>query len=282
MKRVIYLVLLGVILMTFVAVIAGAEKLTVDSILVAQQAGAPTRGIIDMINSSDNTVAITAGDITTLRDAGVPESILMALWEQVPAPRMASGAVQPDDARLVDLVHLIKSGMSEPLITEQVTKSAQAYRLSTNDLLYLKQNGAHELTIAALMATRPDAPAAPPIAPAELIIDNLVLMNRGFWRRDHTGSMVVRGDTISWKDDRGSERSFQFLATGIDKVWFTCEARPSGNFCHQINFKIVKGDRYRFQDGDRDTGSNAAVVRVMEALRTSYPRLNFGTPSVGD
>jgi hypothetical protein len=282
MKRAIFLVLLAVLFITFIAVVAGAHEVTVSSILAAQQAGAPARGMIAMINHPDNTVAITAGEIVVLRDAGVPESVLMAIWEQVPVPEAASGSVQPDDARLVDLVLLIKSGMTEPIITEQVTKAGQTYRLSTNDLLYLKQNGAHELTIAALMATRPDAPATPLIAPAELVIDNLVLVNRGFWRRDHTGSMVVRGDTLSWKDDRGTEGSFQFQASGIDKVWFTCEARPSESFCHQINFKIVKGDRYRFQDGDRDTGSNASVIKVMEALRTSFPRLNFATPSVGD
>ena len=52
-------------------------------------------------------------------------------------------------------------------------------------------------------------------------------------------------------------------------------------FCHQINFKIVKGDRYQFQDSRRDTGSNAAVVEVMDALRKYHPRLNFATPSGG-
>jgi len=39
-------------------------------------------------------------------------------------------------------------------------------------------------------------------------------------------------------------------------VWFTCEARSSGDFCHQINFQIVKGDQYRFRDSHRESGSN--------------------------
>ena len=90
------------------------------------------------------------------------------------------------------------------------------------------------------------------------------------------------GDTLIWKDGRGSEDNFQFQTTGIEKVWFTCEAGSSENFCHQINFKIVKGDTYRFQDSRRDSGSNVAVVAVMEALRKYFPRLNFGTPTVGD
>ena len=84
------------------------------------------------------------------------------------------------------------------------------------------------------------------------------------------------GDTLSWEDGRGAEGSFHFQTTGIDRVWMTCEARSSGNFCHQINFKIVKGDLYRFQDSRRESGSNTAVLNVMEALRTHFPRLAIG------
>jgi len=63
-------------------------------------------------------------------------------------------------------------------------------------------------------------------------------------------------------------------------VWYTCEARSSENFCYQINFRIVKGNSYQFRDVGRDSGSNAAVTEVMEALRTYFPRLTFGAPDV--
>ncbi len=104
----------------------------------------------------------------------------------------------------------------------------------------------------------------------------------GWLKKNHPGRLEIDGDTLKWEDSRGSEGSFQFQTTGIDEVWFTCEAGSSGNFCHQINFKIVKGDTYRFQDSRRDSGSNVAVLEVMEALRSYFPRLNFGTPTVGD
>jgi len=45
-----------------------------------------------------------------------------------------------------------------------------------------------------------------------------------------------------------------------------------------VNFQIVKGDRYRFRDVNRDSGSNAAVLKVMEALRMYHPTLPFGPP----
>jgi len=96
---------------------------------------------------------------------------------------VAAGAparLQPDDARLVEFVRLIKSGMSESIIAEQVKQSGQTYDLSVNDLLYLQQNDARDSTIAALMAMRPEAPAAPAVAPSEVVFDDLVLMKRGF------------------------------------------------------------------------------------------------------
>ena len=296
MKRSIISTLLRVALLAPLAlgaVAAGADQLTVDSILSAQRAGAPTHGIISMVNNPANTVDMTAADIVTLRNAGVPEAVINAVWDRIPSPTPAPVALQPDDARLVDLVSLITSGMSEAIVVEQVRQSKQAYNLSVNDLLYLKQNGAQETIIAALMATSTGAPSGAPGAPdtvltkppSELIFNDLVLVKKGLFgwlKKNHPGRLEIDGDTLAWEDSRGADGSFRFETAGIDSVWFTCEAGSSENFCHQINFKIVKGDTYRFQDSRRDSGSNDAVVAVMEALRRYFPRLNFGTPTVAD
>ena len=182
---------------------------------------------------------------------------------------------KPDDARLVDLVRLIESGISETIIAEQVRQSGETYNLSVDDLLYLERNGAQESTIAALMAT---SAGATTVAPSELVFDGLVLVNSGPWSKDRKGRLVLRGDTLDWEDRRKVKQNFTFQIAGLEKVWFTCEARSAEDFCYQINFKIVKGDRYRFRDVQRASGSNAAVTDVMEALRTYHPRLGFGPP----
>ena len=54
--------------------------------------------------------------------------------------------------------------------------------------------------------------------------------------------------------------------------------RAPENFCYQINFQIVKGARYEFRDANRESGSNASVLAVMEALRKYFPQVAFGTP----
>ena len=74
--------------------------------------------------------------------------------------------------------------------------------------------------------------------------------------------------------------NFTFQLNGLEKVWLTCQARTPENFCYQANFQIVKGARYRFQDVSRDAGSNAAVLKLKDALRTYYPDLPYGPPEV--
>ena len=78
---------LGVFCLALAAAVpAHSEVLTVDSILTAQKAGAPSQGIVVMVNSPTNSVAMSAGDLVTLRDAGVPEAVIAAVWARVPVP----------------------------------------------------------------------------------------------------------------------------------------------------------------------------------------------------
>ena len=146
-------------------------------------------------------------------------------------PRRRPCSLQPDDARLVDLVSLITSGMSEAIIIEQVKQSEQAYNLTVNDLLYLKQNGARETMIAALMATStgpPDATAtALATAPSELVFDDLVLVKQGlfgFFSKDRPGRLVMR-----WRHADLERRS-----------WFR-EELPVPNLGHRKGLVHLRG-----------------------------------------
>lgn len=283
-------VLMVCVLLTAVA--AGAEEITVNSILSAHKMGAPADGILATVQNPSNTVNMTPGDLTTLRNAGVPEAVVAALQARIPAPTPTPVPLQPDDPRLVDLVKLIKSGLSESIVAEQIKQSGQSYNLSVNDLLFLKQNGMQESIIGALMASaRPaaqtgpaavKAPAAgaPAAPPEEVAYDGLVLQKATFLRKNRPGKLILKGETLSWVDGTDPRESFEFQIGGLEKVWTTCQARTPENFCYQINFQIVKGARYKFQDMGRETGSNAAVLKLMEGLRTYFPELPFGAPDI--
>ncbi len=270
MKHSVVARLLGVAALALVAVPAAAKELRVDAILDAQRSGRSVADIVSMVEDPGNSISLQAGDIATLREAGVEERVLGAIRARTPTAFPAP--VRPDDSRLVDLVRLIRSGISEPIIVEQVRQSGQTYDLSVNDLLYLEQNDARESTIAALMATNAGPSAA--VLTTPLVFDDLVLV-RGLLHRNRVGRLVLRGDTLAWLDHRDSDSNFELQIAGLEKVWFTCDARASADFCFQINLAIVRGDSYRFRDGRSASGSNATVVAVMEALRKYHPRLVF-------
>jgi len=269
---------LGVFCLALAAAPTHAEVLTVNSILTAQKAVAPSAGMVAMVNTPSNSVGMSAGDLVTLRNAGVSENVIAAVWARVPTPAPTPVPLTPDYARLVDLVRLSKSGISESIVAEQVKQDGRPYDLSVNDLLYLKQNGVGESTIGALMAKGAAAPVVPVagVAPESISFDDLVM--KSTMKRDRPGRLVMHGDSLAWTDANDPERNFEFKTTGLEKVWFTCQARTPDSFCYQINFQVVKGARYQFQDRNRESGSNAAVLKVMDALRTHFPQIVYGSP----
>jgi len=276
--------LLGTALLVLATATAGAEEVTVNSILIAHRAGATAGGIIAVVSNPANTIAMTAGDLVTLRAAGVPENVITAINARAVALSPQPITLQPDDPRLVDLVRLVKSGMSESIIAEQVRQSDPAFNLSVADLLYLKQNGVLESIIGALMATRAGTQAAPRIAapalagPRELVFDDLVLVKSMSLKKNRSGRLVMQGDLLAWVDGGDPKKNFEFQIPGLEKVWFTCQARTPENFCYQINLQIVKGAQYRFRDVNQESGSNASVIKVMDALRKYFPQIAFGPP----
>ena len=281
--------------MLLAAVAAGAEELTVNSILTAHKMGAPADGIIAMVNNPANTVKISSAELATLRSAGVAENVIAAIQLRMPVPTPVPAATQPDSPGLVDLVKLVKSGLSETLIIEQLKASGKTYNPTINDLVYLKENGVPEPIIKELLAMRGAVPATgaaaaagaaaatkagPAVQPEELVFEGLVLQKATFLKKNRPGRLLLKGDTLSWVDGVDPRENFAFQLNGLEKVWLTCQARTPENFCYQANFQIVKGARYRFQDVSRDAGSNAAILKLRDALRTYYPNLPYGPPDV--
>ena len=202
--------------------------------------------------------------------------------EQTPPtapPPATEAAAQPDDARLADVVKIVKSGISESLIAEQIKQSGLAYKLSMNDLLYLKQNGVQDSVISALLATKEAEAKKAAAPPAETAFNELLLV-RGFGplRRDRPGRLLLKGDTLSWIDGADPKENVEFQVSGLGKIWYTCQSQTSGDVCYQINFQVVKGPRYSFADVSRATGANATVKALMETLRKEFPRAPFGAP----
>jgi len=91
--------LIVVVCLALAPMAARADVLTVNSILTVQKAGAPIDGMVAMVNDPANTMGMSAGDLVTLRAAGVPEKVIAAVWARVPAPAPTPVPLVPDDAR---------------------------------------------------------------------------------------------------------------------------------------------------------------------------------------
>ena len=288
----------GVVVL-FVVLLAAtitAEELTVGMILSAKRAGADASGLVQMINDPAYTaLKVTPADLETLKAAGVPAEAIAALQARMPVPTAAPAPARPDDARLTDVVRLVKSGLSETLIIDQIKSTSQSFDLSVNDLVYLKENAVSEPVIKELLASKAKATGgtvapvaatgaaataamAPPAT--EVTIENLVLVKPTFLKKNRPGRLLLKGDEVSWVDGVDPKESFTFKLSGVEKVWFTCQARGSDNFCFQLNIKIVKGARYRFQDLNRETGSNESVQKLEAQIRARFPNMPFGPPEV--
>ncbi len=284
MKKSKMIVALAALLLSLVAITAAAEDISASSIMIGHRAGASAEGLIKLINDPANKISVTAEDLATLRTAGVPESVITAIQARLAAAPPAAAAapatslVQPDHPRLEELVRLVKAGISETIIKDQIMSAASTAELTLNDLLYLKQNGIQDSVIGYLMEARAAAlKAAKPAEPEEIVFNDLMFV-RGFMKSDRGGRLTLKGDTLSWFDSTDSKQNFEFKVGGLEKVWFTCQQQGTTEVCHTINFKIVKGESYAFRDLNRTSGSNAAIVKVMDTLKSKFPKLPVVTP----
>ncbi|MGH7484973.1 MAG: hypothetical protein ACREMY_05100, partial [bacterium] len=220
------------------AAAAFAEQLDVNTILAQQKAGASAEALLASVNDPANTLAIKAEDIAALRSGGVPESVIAAIQQRtgsqpaaVVAP--APSPVVPDDTRLADVVRIVKSGISEALIAEQIKQSGNSYKLTMNDLLYLKQNGVQDSVISALLATKDLEAKKAAAAPVETAFNELLLVKGwGPVRRDRPGRLVLKGDTFSWVDGADPKENFDFQVSGLQKIWYTCQSQTAGEVCY--------------------------------------------------
>ncbi len=151
------------ILVLLLAAAAAAEELTVAEVVAAHRAGAPVEGILRLIRDAPAVVAPGPADLARLRDAGVPEEVIRAMVART-APAPTAAPSRPDDPRLADVVRLVRAGLSDALVCEQVRRSGVRYRPSANDLVYLKENGVPEPVIEAVMASGVPPPTTPPVA----------------------------------------------------------------------------------------------------------------------
>jgi len=257
-----------------------AEEITVDKILAAVSLGAPAESIIAKINDPANTVpAVGTTDVTRLQAAGVPDAVIQALVARAPQPTAAPPPVQPDNPNLVTLVRLVKSGLSEKIIADQIRENGVIAKPTVNDLLYLKENGIQEVIIVALMeapvrtATTAQAPAGVAAPNQDVTFDGLVFKKGGVFVKNRTGQLLLQEDKLRWRDSADATKNFELFVKGSNQLTVACIARQNDNFCYGVTFEFTKGDDYEFEDAKKDAGGNENLMLLLKVLKQRYPDL---------
>jgi hypothetical protein len=92
--------------------------------------------------------------------------LLLALTTLLTLSGQESPKIVPGTLTLQEVVHLVKSGVSEELIVARVKRNAKPFDLSSDEILELKRSGVNETVIKFLLdPTAPYAPPAPPPNP---------------------------------------------------------------------------------------------------------------------
>ena len=270
-----------------------ADELTASAVISALRLGATPEAVIAQINNPANTVAqVTPTDLANLKAANVPDALIQALVAKAPAPMPTATPPMPDNPKLADVVRMVKSGLSEPIVLEQLKRSGESFQLTSNDLVYLKYAGVPESVITFLVTNKnlpvatPALPPTPTVTPTptpepkEVTVEGVVLYKPTFMQKNRSGRLVFKEDEVQWVDAVDPKESFSFHMSGVEKAWFTCRSRPTESFCYQLNLQIVKGARYRFQDLKQETGSNEALKSIETWIKKHFPAVPWGPPDV--
>ena len=263
---------LPLLVVLLVAGLAPAEELTVAEVVAAHRAGAPEEGILRLIRESPAVTPIAPADLAKLRAAGVPERVIGAMASRT-TPTPTPVPAVPDDGRLVDAVRMMGTGLSAELVAEQVRRSGQRYTLTVNDLIYLKQNNVGDAVIVALLASGVSPAPLPSPTVAEAMSFGPVLRMTGVFRRESTGTLILAGDRLEWRDVRGDEQNAVLPVASLRAAWLATVAQGGRGSVAELRMRTVAGDDLTFRDADWASGGDAQVSELYRALEKRFPQL---------
>jgi hypothetical protein len=269
-----------------IAAVAVAAQLTVPEIIAAHRAGATPEGMLALVQSAESVAQVSPEDAAAMRAAGLPEAVIQTVLARAPQATPTPIPARPDNPALVDLVRLVRSGLSEKIVADQIRQSGVEVKPSLNDLIYLKENGIQEVIIIALMEapviertpvvapTIEPTPAPTPTPDPEPVFDGLIL-RRGVLAKNRAGQLTLAGNKLRWRDGRDASQNFELFMEGVKQVTVTCQPKQDGLFCYQLQFQFTRGDDYSFEDAQRDAGGNENLMLLINTLKDRIPALPF-------
>ncbi|MGD1148759.1 MAG: hypothetical protein ABR961_12515 [Thermoanaerobaculaceae bacterium] len=275
------------------ALAVSAEELTVPEVIAAHRASAPVEGILRLVQEASSVAALAAADLERLHAAGVPEAVIAAMVARhaPPSPTATPTAFKPDDARLEDVVRLMKAGLSDTLVCEQIRRSGERYAPNTNDIVFLKEHSVPETVIATLIetgapptpspiptavpTTRPAAAPTPlPTAtPAVALVFEPLVQMTGAFRKAQAGRLVLTAENLEWSDARDPTRIGRVPTSSLKAVWLATTQRGQGAPLVELRVRSAGGGDLTFRDVDASDGTASQVEALYRAIRERFPQV---------
>jgi len=270
----------------------GHTPLTAQTLLDAHRQSATTQALLSAIESATVLAAPSEEELKALAQAGVAPEVIQKFKDKSAAsatpgasaaqnPTPAPQPALPDDARLKDIVRLVKSGLSEDVVMQQIRYSGESYKPSVNDLIFLQSNQVPESVIRELIQTHSrglaakDEPKSPAIVKDAVQTFQPLLYMKGFLKKNAAGSLTLKEGRIEWLDTKDPGRNYAIQMSAVKTVWLDCSPRPQGNFCFAISLGTFNGDTYSYRDLNWEAGGNTQILALSNALKTNYPQIVF-------
>jgi hypothetical protein len=258
--------------------------LSAAKIIAAHQAGAQAQMLEQLIDSSTALALPSESELQQMAQAGVPAEVIQKFKTKAfPAPALTTQqAIQPEDARLIDIVKLVKAGLSEDLIVQQIKYAGLVYKMSVNDLIYLKENKIPESIIGELIRTNSTAfnkkeeSATKEIkAKQESNTFQPLLYMRGALKKNASGTLMLKEGRFEWLDSKKSDKNYSLQVSSIKTAWLNCSPRPQGNFCFELSLGLFNDDTYSYRDFSWEAGGNTQILALFSTLKENYPQIIF-------
>jgi len=118
-----------------------------------------------------------------------------------------------------------------------------------------------------------------------VVVGEIVEFGKAFpfrYRPKGTGQMSISPDSITWKNNDDSSRSFSIRSAVVHSVTMQCVVRAGGNICLELVIETVTGLKYHFRDIDWAAGYNQRVTRLRDHMKQNFPRIVFSEKFVDE
>jgi len=174
-----------------------------------------------------------------------------------------------------EIIKLYKSGLSREVILQYIDGYQKEYKLSADDLIYLKENNIPDEILREIILHQNILGQKNLSEKFPKEFQNLILKGK-FLKKDRLGNILVKEESLEWHDSKDPSKNFSFKISAIKTIWLECKPRAVENFCYEINFSTFDGSKYKFSDFNWENGENKITTEIYNFFKENFKNIIYG------